>query len=448
MEQKEESLFEKVNTTIKNSVTIKLLSIGILIAILLIPNSMIKSLITERQMSQFEAIEEVSEKWGAPLEIASPILTIPFNRMNTDKDGSYTTKHFAHFLPTALNINGNLNPEIRKRGIYEVIVYNTQLKLEGNFDEIDFDDFHINESQILWEEAFVSIGIPDMSGIQSAIPLNFNNDTYKTESGIPVTDIVSSGVNARVNLTKPEKAIPFSLNLNINGTKSLSFLPLGKNTNVQVTSNWPHPSFDGQFLPDDYEITKEGFTAKWSVFDLNRNYPQHWEGQNHKTKTSSFGVNLYQPVDNYQRNTRSAKYAVLILFLTFITFFFVEILNKKRIHPVQYILVGLALTVFYTLLLSLSEQVGFNLAYLIASAIIVGMISMYAKSILASSKLAFILFAFFSLIYSFIFVILQLEDFALLVGSFGLVLVLGICMYLSRKVDWYGLKPKQTISHA
>jgi inner membrane protein len=448
MEQKEESLFEKVNTTIKNSVTIKLLSIGILIAILLIPNSMIKSLITERQMSQFEAIEEVSEKWGAPLEIAGPILTIPFNRINTDKDGSYTTKHFAHFLPTALNINGNLNPEIRKRGIYEVIVYNTQLKLEGNFDEIDFDDFHINESQILWEEAFVSIGIPDMSGIQSAITLNFNNDTYKTEPGIPVSDLVSSGVNAKVNLTKPEKAIPFSASLNINGTKSLSLLPLGKNTNVQINSNWPHPSFDGQFLPDDYEINKEGFTAKWSVFDLNRNYPQHWEGQNHKIKTSSFGVNLYQPVDNYQRNTRSSKYAVLILFLTFITFFFVEILNKKRIHPVQYILVGLALTVFYTLLLSLSEQVGFNLAYLIASAIIVGMISMYAKSILASSKLAFILFTFFSLIYSFIFVILQLEDFALLVGSFGLVLVLGICMYLSRKVDWYGLKPKQTITHA
>lgn len=448
MEQKEESLFEKVNTTIKNSVTIKLLSIGILIAILLIPNSMIKSLITERQMSQFEAIEEVSEKWGAPLEIAGPILTIPFNRTNADKEGSYTTKHFAHFLPTALNINGNLNPEIRKRGIYEVIVYNTQLKLEGNFDQIDFDDFHINESQILWEEAFVSIGIPDMSGIQSAIPLNLNNDTYKTEPGIPVSDLVSSGVNAKVNLTKPEKAIPFSVNVNINGTKSLSFLPLGKNTNVQINSNWPHPSFDGQFLPDDYEITKEGFTAKWSVFDLNRNYPQHWEGQNHKIKTSSFGVNLYQPVDNYQRNTRSAKYAVLILFLTFITFFFVEILNKKRIHPVQYILVGLALTVFYTLLLSLSEQVGFNLAYLIASAIIVGMISMYAKSILASSKLAFILFAFFSLIYSFIFVILQLEDFALLVGSFGLVLVLGVCMYLSRKVDWYGLKPKQTITHA
>ncbi|MFT7056952.1 MAG: inner membrane protein [Roseivirga sp.] len=448
MEQKEASLFEKINTTIKDSVSIKLLSIGILIAILLIPNSMIKSLITERQINQFEAIEEVSDKWGAPLEIAGPILTIPFNRVNSDKEGNYLTKHYGHFLPTSLKINGNLTPEIRKRGIYEVIVYNSQLTLEGNFDEIDFHDFHINEEQILWEEAFVSIGIPDMSGIQAAIPLTFGNNIYETEPGIPVYHLVSSGVNAKVDLQKPEKPIPFSVSLNINGTKSLHFLPLGKNTSVKINSNWPHPSFDGQFLPDDYEITPEGFSANWSVFDLNRNYPQHWEDQNHQIKSSSFGVNLYQPVDNYQRNTRSAKYAVLILFLTFITFFFVEILNKKRIHPVQYILVGLALTIFYSLLLSLSEQVGFNIAYAIASTIIITMVSLYARSILASSKLALLLSGFFSLIYTFIFVILQLEDLALLVGSFGLVLVLSTCMYLSRKVDWYGLKSKQAIGHA
>lgn len=448
MEQKEESVFERVNNTIKNSVSIKLISIGFLIAILLIPNSMIKSLITERQISQFEAIEEVSEKWGAPLEVAGPILTVPFERVNKDKDSEYATRHFAHFLPTTLNINGALTPDKRKRGIYKVVVYNTELKLEGSFDEINFDDFHIDESRILWNEAFVSIGIPDMSGIQSDIPLQFGDQTYRTNPGIPVTDIVLSGVNAKVVLEKPIKPIPFSLNLDINGTKSLNFLPLGKKTSIHLASSWPHPSFDGQFLPDDYSVTHDGFTAKWSVFDLNRNYPQHWEGKMHNTQGSGFGVNLYQPVDNYQRNTRSAKYAVLILFLTFITFFFVEILNKKKIHPVQYILVGLALTVFYTLLLSLSEQLGFNLAYFIASAIIVGMISMYAKSILASARLAFILFAFFSLIYAFIFVILQLEDLALLVGSFGLVLVLGICMYLSRKVDWYGLKPKQVVGNA
>lgn len=448
MENREETVFERINNSFKNSVSIKLLSMGFLIAILLIPNSMIKSLITERQLNQSEAIREVSEKWGAPLEIAGPILTIPFERTLKDEGKVYTTKHFAHFLPTTLKIDGNLNSDLRKRGIYEVIVYNSELKLEGNFDEISFEDFHIDENRILWNEAFVSLGIPDMSAIQADIPITFGDKTYRTESGIPTSDIINSGVNAKVKIDKSNKPIPFSLKINVNGTKSLSFLPLGKRTTIQLTSNWPHPSFDGQFLPDTYEIQNDGFQAKWSVFDLNRNYPQHWEGKTHKVHASSFGVELYQPVDNYQRNTRSAKYAVLILFLTFITFFFVEILNKKRIHPVQYILVGLALTVFYTLLLSLSEQVGFNWAYLIASVIIVGMISLYAKSILDSNKLAFVLFAFFSLIYTFIFVILQLEDFALLVGSFGLVLVLGLCMYLSRRVDWYGIKPKQTIEHA
>ncbi|WP_339608082.1 cell envelope integrity protein CreD, partial [uncultured Roseivirga sp.] len=264
----------------------------------------------------------------------------------------------------------------------------------------------------------------------------------------PVQDLLSSGVNSKVAIDSESKSIPFSFDLNINGTESLSFNPIGKTTNISLASTWPHPSFGGQFLPDSYNITDNGFTAEWSVFDLNRNYPQQWEGRAHQISNSSFGVDLYQPVDNYQRNTRSAKYAILILFLTFITFFFVEILNKKRIHPIQYILVGLALTVFYTLLLSLSEQVGFNNAYLIASAIIVGMVSLYAKSILQSSKLAMVMFGFFTLIYSFIFVILQLEDFALLVGSFGLVLVLGFCMYLSRKVDWYNIKSKEIISHA
>tara|TARA_R110000796_G_scaffold96719_1_gene202997 strand:- start:412058 stop:413407 length:1350 start_codon:yes stop_codon:yes gene_type:complete len=448
MEEKQESIFEKINNNIKTSVSIKLLSIGFLIAVLLIPNSMIKSLISERKINQIEAVEEVSQKWGAPVEITGPILTIPFNRTHKGVEGPYTTKHYAHFLPSKLDVKGQLNPEKRKRGIYEVIVYNSELSAEGQFEALDFSNFQVEEENILWSEAFVSIGIPDMAGIQSDIQIQFGENTYRAGSGIPVQDLLSSGVNSKVAIDSESKSIPFSFDLNINGTESLSFNPIGKTTNISLASTWPHPSFGGQFLPDSYNITDNGFTAEWSVFDLNRNYPQQWEGRAHQISNSSFGVDLYQPVDNYQRNTRSAKYAILILFLTFITFFFVEILNKRRIHPIQYILVGLALTVFYTLLLSLSEQVGFNNAYLIASTIIVGMVSLYAKSILQSSKLAMVMFGFFTLIYSFIFVILQLEDFALLVGSFGLVLILGFCMYLSRKVDWYNIKSKEIISHA
>ncbi len=468
MKKQEESIFDKINNGIKTSVSIKLLSIGLLIAILLIPNSMIKTLITERQASQFEAVREVSEKWAEPLELVGPVLTIPFERQYMANDTQLTSKHYAHFLPATLNIEGDLNPQIRKRGIYEVVVYNTELALKGNFSQIDFKDFNVDPKLILWDEAMISIGIPDMSGIQSDMQFEMNEIVYRMQPGIPASlkldlgqtklDSYGSGghrslaqqtgVNTKVAIDPEIESLSFGIDLDINGTKTLSFNPVGKATSIKLKSTWQHPSFDGQFLPDSHEITDNGFTAEWSVFDLNRNYPQQWVDDTHAISNSDFGITLFQPVDNYQQNTRSAKYAVLILFLTFITFFFIEVLNKKRIHPIQYVLVGLALTVFYTLLLSLSEHLGFTNAYWIAATIIIAMLSLYSNSILKSKRLAALMLVFFSLIYSFIFIILRMEDFSLLVGSFGLLLVLGLAMYMSRKVDWYHIKTKEELTHA
>lgn len=459
MEQKQETTFEKVNNAIKNSISVKLLSIGFLIAILLIPQSMIKSLISERELNQFVAVNEVSDSWAAPLELTGPILTIPFEVVYTDKEKTYRTKKYAHFLPEELIIDGDLNPETRKRGIYEVIVYSTSLSVTGKFGKIDLSQFTNQPNHILWEEATLSVGIPDMRGIQSDINFQLGDSAYRMEPGIPDflhldldqnelrygTESIresrnQTGINSRIKLDLKKKETAFAVDLNIRGTKTLMFNPVGKTTKVKIRSSWPHPSFAGQFLPDTHEITDDGFTAEWSVFDLNRNYPQQWLGKSHSISNADFGVNLYQPVDNYQQNTRSAKYAVLILFLTFISFFFIEVLNKKKIHPIQYILVGLTLTIFYTLLLSLSELIGFSGAYWVASSLIIMMLSAYSFSILKSKKLAGFMLLFFSLIYSFIFVILRMEDFSLLVGSFGLLMVLGFCMFLSRKVDWYNIK--------
>ena len=448
METKSGTLFDKINQNIKTSVTIKLLSIGILIAIMLIPNSMIKSLIRERKINNAQAVEEVSEKWGAPQTLTGPVLTIPFERVHVEDDKVYKTRHYAHFLPTQLNIDGELNPVIRKRGIYEVVVYNTTLQFNGNFDEVDFSDFKTEPQHIIWDEAFVSIGIPGMSGIQEDIKLQWGKEEYRLGPGIPSTDVIQSGVHTKIGVDPETQSYAFVFDLNLNGTGKVLFSPVGKTTRVKLHSTWPHPSFTGQFLPDNHQVTEKGFDAEWSVFDLNRNFPQRWVDAAYQIHYSGFGVDLYQPVDNYQKNIRSAKYAVLILFLTFITFFFIEILNKKRIHPVQYILVGLALTVFYTLLLSLSEHVGFDSAYVIASIVIIAMITLYSGAIFKSRKLALIMQGFFLLIYGFIYVILQLQDFSLLVGSFGLVIVIGVCMYLSRKVDWYNIRSKDKISHA
>jgi len=467
MEQKQETAFEKINNAIKNSVSVKLLSIGFLIAILLIPQSMIKSLIHDREANQFMAVKEVSESWAAPLELTGPVLTVPFEIVELFEDKKNRTKKYAHFLPEELTIDGQLNPETRKRGIYEVIVYATDLKLNGSFNTLDFEQFTNQPENILWDEAVLSIGIPDMRGIQSDIKFQLGQETYRMESGVPnylnldlaqtnpdfgigaVRDLQSqTGVNTRVFIDKDTKAMDFSVDLDIRGTKTLLFNPVGKTTKVKIASSWPHPSFTGQFLPDTHKVTASGFNAEWSVFDLNRNYPQQWVGRAHRINAADFGVNLYQPVDNYQQNTRSAKYAVLILFLTFISFFFIEILNKKKIHPIQYILVGLTLTIFYTLLLSLSELIGFSSAYWVAAGIVITMLTLYSLSILKSKKLAGFMLFFFSLIYTFIFIILRMEDFSLLVGSFGLLVVLSICMYLSRKVDWYNISNKVKLNNA
>lgn len=466
MEQQPETTFENINHAIKNSVSVKLLSIGLLIAILLIPNSMIKSLIRERQSNQQTATHDVWEKWAAPLELTGPIISIPFEKELSGENGPYVVRNYAHFLPEELNINGDIAPETRKRGIYEVIVYSTSLKIAGSFSEFDFSEFTDQPENILWNEATISMGIPDLRGIQSNIKLSLDKSEYNMEPGVPaylsldlgqtnteygIASPVSidkqSGVNARIAIDPSKSTIAFNTTLDIRGTKELLFNPVGKSTNIALKSSWKHPSFTGQFLPDDYTIDESGFASEWSVFDLNRNYPQKFMGRTHSIKQSAFGVSLFQPVDNYQQNTRSAKYAVLILFLTFITFFFIEILNKKKIHPIQYILVGLALSIFYTLLLSLSEVIGFTPAYIVAALIIIGMLSVYSASILQSKKLALTMAGFFSLIYTFIYVILQMEDFALLVGSFGLLVVLGICMHLSRKVDWYNIKPTKRIAH-
>lgn len=453
MENQQPSPFEKINQKIKNSITIRLLSIAFLVLILLIPTSMIESMIREREYRRADVTRDVSSKWGNAQTISGPILTIPYYTYTKYKHSkeAVRTKKYAHFLPDQLNINGNLIPEIRYRSIYEIIVYNTQLKMNGKFPAPDFKDLGINDEHILWEEAFVSLGIPDMKGIRDNINLKWNKHSYAFNPGIETNDVIGSGVSTRVNLEiptntgnedsiqQPKKNHSFSLDLNLNGSTYLNFIPVGKESNINITSNWAHPSFSGASLPDEREINKDGFKAHWKELHLNRNYPQMWLGDSHNIYNSAFGVDLLLPVDEYQKSTRSAKYAIMFIAFTFLIFFFIEIRNKKRIHPIQFILVGLALTIFYALLVSLSEHIQFNGAYLISSAAIIIMISAYSLTIFKSKKLTSLMAGVLILLYGFIYSILQLEDYALLMGSIGLFIVLAVIMYLSRKIDWYSI---------
>jgi inner membrane protein len=458
MENQDPSTFEKINQKIKNSITIRLLSIGFLVLILLIPTAMVESLIREREYRRGDVIREVSDKWGGSQSITGPILTVPYHiytkyydaKEKTDKFNK--TKAYAHFLPENLNINGTIAPEIRKRSIYKVILYNTSLDLTGKFSTPDFKKLGVNKQNVLWNEAFVSVGIPDMKGIRDNIDLKWNKENYAFNPGIETNDVIGSGVSVKVKVNPSheseliennskadtlKKDYSFSFNLNLNGSSFLKFIPIGKETNVNLTSEWAHPSFSGSSLPDEHEITNDGFTAHWKELHLNRNYPQEWLGNSHKVNDSSFGVDLLLAVDEYQKSTRSAKYAIMFISFTFLIFFFIEIRNRKRIHPIQFILVGLALIIFYTLLLSLSEHIHFNSAYLISSAAIIGMIGFYTVTIFKNKKLTALMSGVLILLYGFIYTILQLEDYALLMGSIGLFIVLAVIMYLSRKIDWY-----------
>ena len=446
------TFFERANHWLKQSITIRLFTIGILILLLLIPVSMVESLIRERESRQEEAIREVSSKWGEQQTITGLVLTVPYKTYEKvyEKEGSDKFRlveaiKYAHFLPEELNINGTVSPEVRYRGIYEVIVYNSKINLSGSFYTPNFEAWKIDRTNIIWEDASVSLGLSDLRSIQENIAVKWNGTSYFFNPGVASNDVIQNGISTRLPFNRADSAIKkatFSLDLNFNGSSGLNFIPLGKVTKVAIRSTWKSPSFDGAFLPDKREIGADGFSANWEVLHLNRSYPQSFRGTTEGISESSFGVNLIVPVDEYQKSMRSAKYAVIFITLTFLIFFFVQILNGIKIHPIQYIIVGLALCVFYTLLIALSEHIPFKYSYLISSVSIIALITLYAKSIFNSKVLTRLICLILVILYLFIYSIIQMEDYALLMGSIGLFIVLAIIMYLSRKIDWYAIKTK------
>ncbi|TAL62788.1 MAG: cell envelope integrity protein CreD [Bacteroidetes bacterium] len=443
------SFFERLNNWARRSVTLKLISIGILILILLIPTSMLESLIYERQSIRDAAIQEVSSKWGQQQTFGGPVLSIPYTVIVKDEKGQSETQiRHAHFLPDQLDITGTVTPEKRYRGIYVVVLYNTQLHVKGKFSNPNIEALNIPESSFMFNDASVSLGIPDMKGINDAIIFKTKDTAYSFSPGLSSHDIFSSGAGFELNLSK-SRQFDFEFDINLNGSTSLNFLPFGKETNVSLASTWDSPSFEGSFLPDKRDVNEKGFTASWKVLQLNRNYPQQGLGSfitpNNEEygyavgSDASFGVRLLLPIDEYQKTTRSVKYCVMFIILTFLTFFFVEVLNKQRIHPIQYLLVGFAVCLFYVLLLSISEHLKFDSAYLIGCICILALITLYAKNIFKNNKLTTVFSLLLALLYGFFYSLMQLEDYSLLLGSIGLFIILGVVMYLTRKVDWYGI---------
>ncbi|MCK5685749.1 cell envelope integrity protein CreD [bacterium] len=436
----ENGLQKKLTSFIRDSAMVKVITIGILILLLMIPTSMIQDLMRERLNRRDKAVTEISGKWGMSQTVCGPIVSVPYKKFFKDKDGksSYNIQYM-HFLPKTLNISGNIDPKRKHRGIYEAVLYNTVLNVKGSFEFPDFHDMNIDLENVIWKNTVLSIGITDMKGIMSNIGLKIKNDTIAMKPGIDSRDILTNGVSCKINFNDSIQMLPFEFDLNLNGSQQIKFVPIGEKTNIVLTSNWPSPSFNGSFLPKN-KVTSKGFDAEWNVLHLNRNYPQYWTGSKHYIHNSAFGVKLYIVADIYQQSMRTVKYAFMFILFTFAAFFFSEIMVRKRVHPIQYLLVGFAISIFYTLLIAISEHFGFDQAYLISSIAIVVLITAYSKAILHNTKFSVAVFSVLVLLYSYLYMVLQLEDYALLIGSIGLFLVLSSIMFITRKIDWYSLK--------
>jgi len=417
-------------------ITLKGLIICVLVLVLLVPTFMIQSLIREREGRQNEAFNEISSKWGRQQTLLGPVLSIPYTVYTRDNKGVVVgqLEEVAYFLPETLKVNGNMLPEKRYRGIFEVVVYSGLLSIEGTFGTLHPELIVPTGAELHWDKGALLLGIPDLRGLREQVRLNWDDQEHLFEPGIPSPNIAESGVHVPLNLSPDAEGHRFQMQLELKGSGSLLFTPVGKVSEVQLQSPWPDPSFTGAFLPDDKSIGAEGFQATWKVLHLNRSYPQAWtSSRNVAFQESSFGVDFLLPVDNYQKSERSVKYAILFIGLTFLVVFFIEMRHEHAVHPFQYALIGLALVIFYTLLVSMSEHLSFNAAYTIAALMTAGLTGLYAWSLFSSRSMG--LLVGFSLLglYGFLFVTLQQQDYALLIGNFGLFAILAIIMYFSRR---------------
>lgn len=425
------------------SKSIKAVVIAFLVLLLLIPMHMIESMITERGYTQEGAIAEVGQKWSLAQTLTGPYINVKYPVAYEENGAKKVSMENVTLFPDELSVDGQLRTEILRRGIYKVNVYQSELVIKGCFSSEELLKTNVDMNSLLYNQAVVCLNLTDMRGLSEQVSITLGDSVYVFEPGMGGQGIGNMGIHAVVDLSvlKENKELPYEMRLKLKGSQAIHFTPLGKTTKVNLRANWNTPSFDGNYLPEKREITSTDFSAQWQVLNLNRNYPQvlvnYQNASVRDIQDSNFGVNLKMPVEQYQQSMRSTKYAVLIILLTFMVIFFTEILEKTRIHALQYLLVGLALCLFYSLLLSMSEHLGFGVAYLVASVLTVALVGGYVLGILRRKKPAFMMVGLLGVLYVYVFILIQLETFALLAGSLGLFVILAMVMYFSKKIDWF-----------
>ena len=424
---------------------------------LLISLTLVYGVLRERSARCDAAVEEITSTWGGRQLVAGPILTIPYRSKvvtwkerpvggrveRSDPVTEYVMAE-AHFLPKVLTADVRLDPQLLHRGIYRAVVYGGDIELSGSFDVPSFDEWKIDPADILWDDAYVSIAVPDLRGASEMVSLVWDGTSHAFEPGTRLTAF-PAGMQARLRGTSPMKTpVTFKIGLRVNGSEGLRIAPVGRSTQVKIASSWPDPAFRGSVLPNSRTVGPAGFEAAWKLSYYGRSYAQQWIDKDNdapdssRITDSSVGVDLLDVVSGYRGVERAIKYGAIFIVLVFAAFFLFEVLSTTRIHPFQYLLTGCALVLFYLALLALSEFISFSLAYLCGATASTLLISAYCAGVLQGRGRAVVMGIGLAAVYGFLFVILQLQDFSLLVGTAGLFVALALVMFLTRNVRWYG----------
>lgn len=428
--------------------TARVLGIGALALLMTLPLMQVSGLVAERQTLRTEAVNQIAQGWGGDQVLGGPVLVVPTRRPVTP-DGQQQPQWIAGsetVLPDALTFDVDLATSTRSYGIYAAPVFVATAKLHATFPADDLAQFRA-ASDATWQGGKAELRLPvaDLRGLQQVDELRINGKPARFESSAErfgAWPVVVVPIDLDVLGNRP---IDVAITMKLAGTEALQLLPLARSTDVTMRAPWRDPSFTGAALPLERSIGANGFDAHWHLLDLNRSYGQHWdEGDDSVAKalpSSTFGVQLYQPVDVYQRNVRAGKYGLLFIAMTFVVFFLFEVLKRLRVHPVQYLLVGMALATFYVVLLALSEQIGFGAAYAVAAAAVVSIIGGYAAAVLHARSAGCLLGGVVALIYAMLYGLVAAEQYALLIGALVLLVTVALLMYLTRRIDWYAYTP-------
>jgi inner membrane protein len=473
------------------SFAFKVFTIFILTVLMSWAVSYINSLILERQYRQTEVKQEIAQSSAGGQNIVGPVLAVPYIEEYTEYIDDFSSgkniqktvlkrdESTAYFLPENLELNGAFTNEYKKLGIYKALMYQLGGNIKGSFRvpaNFDVKPAHKN-GQITFSAAYVGLGISDTRGINGKPNFSWNNQPFKFEQGSSI-NALGNGIHASVGViaAATEQVIPFEFKLNLLGMENFSFTPIAENNTIALNSSWQHPHFQGSFLPITKQISDSGFSGKWAVSSLSSSNQATLSamlsgGVSANSQTGytdasgnlidsakgavtaaaapysgkpleSLSVGFVEPINVYSQADRATKYGLLFIGLTFAGFFIFEILKRLRIHPAQYTLVGLAMALFYLLLISLSEQISFALSYLIASVSCVALLGYYLTYVLKSKAHGFTFATLLTALYGALYGILQSEDNALLMGSLLVFGLLAVVMIVTRKVDWYALSQK------